>query len=147
MENLGSKLNALNTIALWILVLIVGGWLIFKPDNTLNKDTVTRLADVVDKLGVASENMNKLANSQRDWYANIQQAAATGAVQRNNDYNDLYGKYGYENDEGTSLSLNDLYDHRLRTQTEHLGSGHVRGGENTDSKNGSVQKPASESKG
>jgi hypothetical protein len=141
------KLKALNTIALWLIVFIVGGYLIFKPDTSLNKETVERLTQVVDKLGVASENMTKLADTQRDWFRNLQQQADTGELNRNNAYGTIYDKYGYKNPTDNSLTLDDLYNGRVLQQTKDLGSSDVRGVKNPDSKTGTVQKPASESKG
>lgn len=141
-----SKLPVFNTIALWILVLIIGGWLIFKPDNTLNADTVKRLTVVVDKLSVASENMNKVANEQRNWYISLQQSALDSSRQRDGDYKDLYGKYGYDESKNNPVSLDDIYSRKLRQQADDNGSGNIRPVENRDSKTGDVQKHDSEPK-
>jgi hypothetical protein len=145
-----SKLKALNTIALWLIVFFVGGYLIFKPSSNLDKETVTRLTAVVDKLGVASENMTKLADSQRDWFNNLQQQASQGEVLRNNNYGTLYEKYGYKNAADTlgngSPSLDDLYHQRVLEQTDDLNGQHLRGVENPDRKDGAVQKPNSKPK-
>lgn len=141
---MSDKLRALNTIALWVITIMIAGYLIFKPDNTLNKDTVDKLGVMVDKLGVASENMTNLTNTQRDWFKSLQEQATKGDLERNNNYNGLYGKYGYADDQNSGLSLNDLYDHKLRTQDNDIGSGNVRPVQDGNRKTEPVQKPAGE---
>lgn len=147
MEGTQSKLQALNTIALWIITLVVVGYLVFKPTNNISKDTVDRLADVVTKLGVASENMTKLADSQREWFTSLQQQALKNELKRNNEYSDVYKNNGYLDPQDSSVSLNDLYNSRLRTEAQDNGRGYLRGLQSPDSKAGVVQEPAGHSKG
>ncbi|QZA70616.1 hypothetical protein AH04_139 [Erwinia phage AH04] len=141
------KLKALSTIALWIIAFMIGGYLIFKPDSNLDKATVERLATVVDKLGVASDNMTKLADAQRNWFNDLQSKASRGELDRNQNYGTMYEKYGYGNAQNNELTLDDLYGNGVQPQNNNLGSGNVRGSKDANSKNGSVQKPVSESKG
>ncbi|QGH71976.1 lambda Rz1-like protein [Klebsiella phage N1M2] len=143
-DALKNKLAALNTIALWILVLFIGGWLIFKQDSTVSKDTIDKLTIAVDRISVTAENMTKTANAQREWTENLQKSTYANNLKREGDYENLYEKYGYDpkRDSGT---LSDLYDLRLR-RSENIGSGDVRGSEDGTSKTNPVQKPASSSK-
>lgn len=137
-----SKLRIFNTIALWVLVLGVVGWLCFKQDPKLNKETVDKLTTAIDKFSVASENLNRLAMAQREWADGLQKQIALSERLRNEDYKDLYGKYGYENNEGSDLTLNDLYTRQLQQTAKSNGSGQLRGNENGASKTNSVQVPA-----
>lgn len=144
---MGEKLKALNTIALWILVIVALGYLFFKPDNTLNKDTVAKLTDVVDKLGVASENMTKLANSQREWFDNLKQQQQTNEANRTKQYGTLYEKYGYGNDQDASLSLDSFYDSRVQQQTKDNRGGDVRTKQGGDREAQPVQKSTHQPEG
>lgn len=144
---MGEKLKALNTIALWIIVIIALGYLFFKPDNALNKDTVAKLTDVVDKLGVASENMTKLANSQREWFDNLKQQQESNEANRTKQYGTLYEKYGYGNDQDTSLSLDSFYDGRMRQQTKDIGGGDIRTKQGSDREAQPVQKSTHQPQG
>jgi hypothetical protein len=146
MENSNGKLQLFQAFGVWILVLVVGGWLLFKPDTGLSKDTVTKLTTAVDGIATAADNISKIANSQREWYGNLQRTASLQDNKRDGDYNELYNKYEYGKDD-TTLSLNDIYDRRMHEQAQNLGSQHVRGIENTTGKTGSVQEPAGNSKG
>jgi len=147
MEGTQSKLQALNTIALWIITLVVVGYLVFKPTNNISKETVDRLANVVTKLGEASENMTKLADSQREWVATLQQQALKNELQRNKEYGDVYKNNGYLDPQDASLSLNDLYNSKLHIEAQDNGRGHVRGLQGPDSKAGAVQESTGHSKG
>lgn len=140
-----SKWAALNTIALWVLVLIVGGWLIFKPEPSLNKDVLERLTVAVDKIGVASENMVQTSIAQREWSETLQKETVLKNQRRDNDYGGLYEKYGYPGT-NTGATLNDIYDGQLQ-QPKGVNSGKLRGDENGASKTGVVQKPDSLPKG
>lgn len=144
---MGDKLKALNTIALWIIALMIAGYLIFKPDNTLSKSTVDKLTTVVDNLGTASENMTKLADAQRAWFNDLQKQSEQGELIRNKNYGNVYDKYGYGDNQDTGLSLNDLYNSKLRPQNNDIGSGHLRQVPDGDSKTQPIQKPADKPKG
>lgn len=141
---MGEKLKALNTIGIWIIVLVVVGYLFFKPSNALNKETMNQLTTVVNNLSVASENMTKLANAQRDWFNDLKARAENGELERNNNYGTVYEKYGYGTNQDAGLSLDDFYNSRVQPQSNDLGSGHVRPVENGNSKAGSVQKSDSQ---
>lgn len=142
---MSEKLKALNTIGIWIIVLVAVGYLFFKPSNTLNKDTVTQLTTVVNNLSVASKNMTELANAQRQWFDDLKSRADESELNRIKNYGTVYEKYGYGTNQDAGLSLDDFYNSRMQQQTDNLGSGHVRPVENGNSKTGSVQKPDSQS--
>lgn len=139
-----SKLFALQTVALWILVLTVCGWLIFKPDNNVSRDTIDKLTVAVDRISAASEKMTQTANAQREWAENLQKSVAFNADKRDHDYENLYEKYGYngKTDAGT---LSDLYNLKLQ-RSENIGSGDLRGDEDRTGKAGVVQKPTGDIK-
>lgn len=141
-----AKLAALNTIALWVIALVIIGWLIFKPSNTLTKDTVEKLTVSVDKIGTAANELNKAAIAQREWASSLQQTQALNYQNRENAYENLYDKYGY-NEEGTSISLNDIYDRKLHTKAEGDGSSDIRGSQNSNSKTRAVQESTGKPKG
>jgi len=136
-----SKLKLINTVALWVLVLAVVGWLVFKPDPKLNQQTIDKLVVAIDKFSVASENINRQAMAQREWAEELQKQLALQNYDRDRNYNDLYGKYGYA-DESTTINLNDLYARQLQQAAKGNGSGQLRGDENGVSKTKSVQVPA-----
>lgn len=140
------RLTAVNNIAILIMLAIVIGWLIFKPDNGLSKDTVDKLTVAVDRVAVAADNMNKVAIKQQEWSTDLQRNMTLNGQKRDNDYDDLYGKYGY-GEEGSTVSLNDIYHRRVLAETDHNGSRDLRTGQNGTGKAGDVQKPALESKG
>lgn len=135
------KLSAINSIAILVMLAIVVGWLIFKPDNGLSKSTVDKLTVAIDKVGAAAENMNKVAIAQQAWSVNLQKNMALNDQTRNDNYENLYGKYGYVNQD-TSVSLNDIYTRRLHSETDHNGSGKLRTDKDGAGKAGSVQEPA-----
>lgn len=143
-ENWKNWAAGLQTIALWVLILLVAGWLFFKPDNTLNKDTVEKLSIAVDRISTASENMGKVAAEQREWSANLQKEMLTRQQKRDSDYEDLYGKYGYE--ENPNLTLADIYARRVQQPAQDNGGRDVRRDENGTSKVGTGQNSASKSK-
>ncbi|QYN79956.1 putative membrane channel [Kosakonia phage Kc263] len=135
------KLSAINTIAILVMLAIVVGWLIFKPDNGLSKSTVDKLTVAIDKVGVAAENMNKVAIAQQAWSSNLQKNMILNDQNRNDNYENLYGKYGYVNQD-TSVSLNDIYSRRLHSEADNNGSGKLRPDQNGVDKAKPVQKPA-----
>lgn len=137
---MSEKLKALNTIGIWIIVLVAVGYLFFKPSNTISKETVNQLTTVVNNLATASDNMTKLANAQRAWFDDLKSRAQDNELDRNRTYGDVYEKYGYGNNPDASLSLDSFYDSRVRQQINDLGREHVRPVENGNSKAGSVQK-------
>lgn len=139
------KLAALSTIAQWLLVLFLGCWFIFKPDNSLNKDVVERLTVAVDKMSIASENIVRTSIAQREWSETLQKSIALNNQKRDSDYGDLYEKYGYDSKNG-GLSLNDLYSSGVRV-TEGVSGGELRGDEDGASKAGPVQETNSVPKG
>ena len=140
------KLTAVNNIAILMMLAIVIGWLIFKPDNGLSKDTVDKLTIAVDRVAVAADNMNKVAIKQQEWSTDLQRNMTLNGQKRDNDYDDLYGKYGYS-DEGGNISLNDIYHRRVLAETDNHGSRDIRPSQNGVSQAGDVQKPTGESKG
>lgn len=144
-DSFKAKLSAANTIALWLLLLVVGGWLIFKPDANLSKDTVEKLATAVDKISVASENMTATANAQREWTDSLQKSAEINARKRESDYDDLYNKYGYDTKAGPH-SLSEFYGDGVQ-QPEDNGRSELRGNQNPAPKAGNVQKPVSKPQG
>lgn len=139
--SIGSKLKVLNTIALWLLVLGVVGWLCFKQDPKLNKETVDKLTVAIEKFSVASENINRMATQQREWADDLQKQIALGERNRNRDYEDLYSKYGYGEESG-SATLSDIYSRQLQQTAQSNRSGQLRGDENGASKAKPVQVPA-----
>lgn len=140
------KLAAVNAIAVLVMLAIVVGWLIFKPDNGLSKSSVEQLTVAVDKISVAAENMNKVAIEQQAWSNDLQKFMMLNGQKRESDYENLYGKYGYVNQD-TSVSLNDIYTRRLHTETNNNGSSKLRDDKDGTSQAGHVQEPASKSKG
>lgn len=137
-DTLKNKLAALNTIALWILVLIIGGWLVFKQDSTVSKETIDKLTDAVDRISVTAENMTKTANAQREWTESLQKTTYANNIKRDGDYENLYEKYGYD-PKGDDGNLSSLYNLRLQ-RSEDIGSGDVRGSEDGTPKAEHVQK-------
>lgn len=135
------KLSAINTIAILVMLAIVVGWLIFKPDNGLSKSTVDKLTVAIDKVGVAAENMNKVAIAQQAWSTDLQKNMILNDQNRNDNYENLYGKYGYVNQD-TSVSLNDIYSRRLHSKADNNGSGKLRTDKDGVNKAKSVQEPA-----
>ena len=140
------KLTAVNNIAILMMLAIVIGWLIFKPDNGLSKDTVDKLTVAVDRVAVAADNMNKVAIKQQEWSTDLQRNMTLNGQKRDNDYDDLYGKYGYS-DEGGNISLNDIYHRRMLAETDDQRSRDIRPSQNGVSQAGDVQKSTGESKG
>lgn len=141
-----SRFKEINTIGIWLIVLILGGWLLFKPDNNLTKDTVEKLTSAVDKIAVASNNLNEVAKSQREWFAEMQRDTELSKSKREGDYNAVYNNYGYDS-ANNNLSLNDIYDRRLHEQAEGVRRSDVRGLEDTTGKTGSVQEYSVKPKG
>lgn len=137
-DQLKNKLFALQTLALWILVLLVVCWLIFKPDNSMSKETVDKLTVAVERISDASEKMTAVANAQREWAASLQASVDKKNATRDKEYEDLYEKYGY-NPKAELNSLDSFYDLRLQ-RPEDIGSGDVRGNENPAGPIGIVQK-------
>lgn len=142
--NITSKLPILNTIAIWVLAITIIAWLCFKDDNKLNKETITNLTVAVEKFSVASENMSNAAKAQRDWAIALQESVDTRSKQRNHEYENLYGKYGYDG-QSSGTSLADLYNVRVHESTEGNDGRDVRRDENGASKtpivSGSTSKP------
>lgn len=136
------RIAGLQTIAMWLLLLLIAGWLFFKPDNTLNKDTIEKLSVAVDRISTASENMGKVAQEQREWAANLQKSTFENQQQRNKDYEDLYGKYGY--DQNSNLTIDDIYNRRMQQSAQDNGGRELRRDENGVGKTGPVQNPASQ---
>lgn len=140
------KLAAVNAIAVLVMLAIVVGWLIFKPDNGLSKSSVEQLTMAVDKISVAADNMNKVAIEQQAWSNDLQKFMMLNGQKRDSDYENLYGKYGYVNQD-TSVSLNDIYTRRLHTETNNNGSSKLRDDKDGAGQAGHVQEPAGKSKG
>lgn len=137
-DQLKTKLFALQTLALWILVLVVIGWLIFKPDNSVSKETIDKLTIAVENMSDSAEKMTRVANAQREWVAAMQASVDRKTAIRDKDYDNLYEKYGY-NHKAELNNLDSFYDLRLQ-RTENIGSANVRGNEDGTSKAGTVQK-------
>lgn len=137
-DQLKTKLFALQTLALWILVLVVIGWLIFKPDNTVSKETIDKLTVAVESMSESAEKMTVVANAQREWVASMQASVDKKAAIRDKDYENLYEKYGYS-PKAELNSLDSFYDLRLQ-RTENIGSANVRGDEDRAGEAGTVQK-------
>lgn len=148
-EQWKARISGLQAIAMWLLLLVVVGWLFFKPESTLNKDTIDKLSTSVDRISVAAENMGKMAADQREWAANLQQDLSERKRKRDNDYDDLYGKYGY--DETANLTLNDIYAKRVQQSAEGVGRSDVHRNENGASKaqpgSSTTSKPEEQSNG
>lgn len=140
------KLAAVNAIAVLVMLAIVVGWLIFKPDNGLSKSSVEQLTMAVDKISVAADNMNKVAIEQQAWSNDLQKFMMLNGQKRDSDYENLYGKYGYVNQD-TSVSLNDIYTRRLHSETNNNGSSKLRDDKDGTGQTGHVQEPAGKSKG
>lgn len=141
-DQLKNKLFALQTLALWVLVLLVVGWLIFKPDNSVSKDTIDKLTVAVERISDASEKMTAVANAQREWASDLRAAATANAIDRDKEYGSLYEKYGYDPEADTG-TVHDFYNLQLQ-RAKDIGSGNVRGDENGTGKVGDVQKPVSQ---
>lgn len=133
------KLSALNTIALWLLAIAVIGWLCFKPDNNIGKETIEKLTVAVDKISQASENMNKVAIAQREWTTALQKQTLIDDDERESHYKDIYKNYDYGN-EDTSINLNQLYANQLHESTEDNGSTNLRGIKDGTGKIRAIQK-------
>lgn len=142
-DQMKNKLFALQTLALWVLVLFVVGWLVFKPDNSVSKDTIDKLTVAVERISVASEKMTAVANAQREWAADLRAAATENNINRDKEYADLYEKYGYD-PQATTDNVHDFYNLQLQ-RTKDIGSGDIRGDENPASKAGTLQEPVGKS--
>lgn len=133
-----NKLILIQSIGMWVVVLLIAGWLVLKPDNTLSKDTVDKLTYAVDGMATASKNLTEVANSQREWYTVLQKSANQTDQKRNQEFGDLYAKYDYSKDNNT-VTLNDIYDRKLHEQAQAIGSKHLRGDKDGTGKAGTVQ--------
>lgn len=122
-NNLSNKLQAANTIGIWILVFGLVLWLVFKKDNTINTETIDKLTVAVEKMGESAKNLSDIALAQRDWANNLERTMTQGNTQRDVDYAELAKKYGYEN---ANVSLDSLYGGQLQQPTKDNGGGYLR---------------------
>lgn len=141
------KLSILNTIAVWVLVVVIVIWLCFKgDDNKLNNETIKNLTTAVERFSIASENMSNAAKSQREWAMALQESINSKDTMRNGAYGNLFDKYGYDS-KVTGSSLSDLYNDRLQQSTKGNSSTDLRGDEDGAGKTGTLQNPVSKPKG
>lgn len=135
------KTKLLNTIGLWLLILMAGYWVFLREDpNELNKQTVDKLVVAVDKFSEASNNLTEVALKQREWSSQLEQQIAKQNELLERSYSEMYKRYQYNETDSTS-SLDDLYARQLFVKTERDGSGDLRGNENGVGKTSTVQKP------
>lgn len=144
-DSLKNKLFLVNSIIGWVALFGLVLWLVFKPADTLNKETVDKLTVAVDNFSKASENMKDVANAQRGWSNALNKAVLLSEQNRNKGYGDLYAKYG--DDEASDTSLNDLYARQLHVTAESDGGRDVRRDEDGASKTGTPEKPVSKPQG
>lgn len=145
-ESTASKLPIFNTIALWVLVLSVVAWLCFKPESKLDKDTINSLTVAVEKFSVASENMAGAAKAQREWANNLQNAYSERGQQREAEYDDLYKKYDYNQQDG-NVNLADLYNVRMQQPAQGVSGRDVHRDENGASKTPALPSATDKPKG
>jgi hypothetical protein len=140
-----AKYMLIQSVGIWAFVLIVGLYILLKPDHQISKDTVDKLTYAVDGLGKSAQAMTEVANNQRQWYAELQKDSRDNGIKRDDNYDGLYAKYDYSKD-STTVNLSDIYDSKLHQQAQAIGSKHLRGVEDSANKAGPVQESVSQPK-
>lgn len=135
-EKIKNILVASQAIAIWVVAFAVIFWLCFRPSDNLNKETLTKLTDAVDKFSVATGAMSELAKSQQEFTNRLSTAVLVSQQQRDKGYGDLYKKYGVDGEMG-DLTLDDLYGVSVQQPAEGDSGRDVHRDENGTSKAGS----------
>ncbi len=146
-EKVRNILMASQAIAIWIVAFAVVVWICFKPNDNLNRETINKLTDAVDKFSVATESMTNLAKAQQEFTNKLNSSVILSQQQRNKGYDDVYKKYGIGDEMGYT-SLDDLYGtNGVQFPTEGDGGRDVRRNEDGAGKAGTGEKPSSQPKG
>lgn len=126
----GDKFKILNTIGIWVLVLVmVTAYFLRDDPNKLNVTTVNQLVSAVDNFAKVSDEIAKAAVAQREWAAGLERQLVVNNQLLKRGYKDIYETYGYSETDANS-PLDDLYNDQLRIAAQSNGSGNVRGNEN-----------------
>lgn len=136
------KFKILNTLGIWLLVIIMGIAYFFRDDpNKLNTTTVNQLVSAVDNFAKVSDEIAKAAVAQREWAAGLERQLVVNNQLLKRGYKDIYETYGY-NETDANSPLDDLYDHQLQLAAKNNSGRNVRGDEDGAGKAPVVQRPA-----
>lgn len=144
-EKIKNILVASQAIAIWVLAFAIVSWLVLKPSDNLDKETINKLTNAVDTFSAATESMNNLAKAQQEFTLKLSNSVLLSQQKRDQDYVDLYKKYGVGNEMGPN-DLDSLYGYGLQQPTESIGGRDVRGDENGASKTGPGKNAGSSAK-
>lgn len=145
-EKIRNILTASQAIAIWIVAFAVVAWLVTKPSDTINKETLNKLTNAVETFSTATESMNNLAKAQQEFTNRLSATVMLSQQQRDSGYGELYKKYGINDEMGTT-NLDTLYGYSVQQPTEGDGGRDVRGDEDGASKAGTGKDPGSNPKG
>lgn len=145
-EKIKNILVASQAIAIWVVAFAVVIWLVTKPSDSLNKETLTKLTNAVDTFSEATKSMSDLAKSQQEFTNKLSNSVILSQQQREQGYGDLYKKYGIDSEMGPN-DLDSLYGYSVQQSTESNGGRDVRGDEDGASKTGAHKDPNSKPKG
>ena len=143
-EKLRNILTASQAVAIWIVAFAVVTWLVTKPSDTINKETLNKLTNAVETFSSATESMNNLAKAQQEFTNRLSNSVMLAQQQRDSGYGELYKKYGI-NDEMGATDLDSLYGLGVQQPTEGDGGRNVRGNEDGTGKAGTGKDPGSSS--
>lgn len=120
------KLKILNTLGIWVLVIIMGVAYFLRDDpNKLNSTTVNQLVSAVDNFAKVSDEIAKAALAQREWAAGLERQLVVNNQLLKRGYKDIYETYGYSETDANS-PLDDLYNDQLQLAAKRDSSGDVR---------------------
>lgn len=123
------KVKLINTLGLWILIALIGYWVILRDDpNELNKQTVEQLIVAVDRFSEASTTLTEVASNQREWSRRLEDQIAKQNAILEQDYYELYKRYQYTDQDAIS-GIDDLYTQQLHEPTNSVSRGKLRGNE------------------
>ncbi|QBZ70660.1 hypothetical protein pETSU_079 [Edwardsiella phage pEt-SU] len=127
-EKIKNILVASQAIAIWVVAFAVVSWLVLKPSDNLDKETINKLTNAVDTFSAATESMNNLAKAQQEFTLRLSNSVMVSQQQREQGYGELYKKYGVSDEMGTN-DLDSLYGFSVQQPTESVGGRDVRGNE------------------
>lgn len=134
-EKVKNILAASQAIAIWIVALAIVIWLVVRPGDNLDKETINKLTNAVDTFSNATESMNNLAKAQQEFTLKLSNSVIFSQQQRDQGYGDLYKKYGINDEMGTN-DLDSLYGYSVQQPAESNGGRDVRGNEDRTGKVG-----------
>lgn len=134
-ERIKNILVASQAIAIWVVAFAIVSWLVLKPSDNLDKETINKLTNAVDTFSAATESMNNLAKAQQEFTMKLSNSVLISQQKRDQGYGDLYKKYGID-DEMESSNLDSLYGYSVQQPAESVSGRDVRGDEDGASKAG-----------